>query len=204
MSITLIIIIATVAASFYAWNDANIMYKWMLEPYTMKRKNEYQRFITSGFIHADYLHLGLNMFSLFSFGEVAESIFEQVLGPNGKYAFLAFYLIALVASDLPVFFKHKDNYNYRALGASGAVSSVIFLVILFFPTSEVRLYFVPMPAFIMGVLYIGYSYWMSKNQYDNISHEAHLYGALFGLATGILIYPAVLLRFVEQISELTR
>ncbi len=202
MSITLIIIIVTVAASFYAWNNADIMYRWMLEPYTMKRKNEYHRFLTSGFIHADYLHLGLNMFSLFSFGEVAESIFEQIFGPIGKFAFLVFYLVALVASDLPVFFKQKDNYNYRALGASGAVSSVIFLVILFFPTSEVRLYFIPMPAVVMGVLYMGYSYWMSKNQYDNISHDAHLFGALFGLIAGVIIFPRVLINFVEQISSL--
>ncbi|MBX9852885.1 MAG: rhomboid family intramembrane serine protease [Cytophagaceae bacterium] len=196
MTITLIIIIATVGASFYAWSKPEIYEKWMMIPYRVKRNKEFYRFLTSGFIHSGYVHLGFNMMSFYFFAKYV----ELALGP---IAFVCMYLMAIVVSDIPTYLKQQNNYGYRSLGASGGVSAIIFSSIIMNPLSEIYLFLIPIPisGFIFGILYLIYSYYQAKNSQDNIGHEAHFYGAVFGVVFTIIIYPQTLILFFERISN---
>jgi membrane associated rhomboid family serine protease len=196
-NITLIVIIITCAASFYAWNKPEIYGKWMMNPYRVNHHNEYYRFVTSGFIHADYMHLFFNMYSLYLFGRLIESY----LGPLN---FVLLYLAGIIVSDLPTYFKYRKSSHYNSLGASGGVSSVIFSSILLNPLGELGLIFLPglaIPGFIFGLLYLFYCYYMAKRGKDNINHDAHFYGALFGVIYTAIIFPESLSLFVEQVSN---
>lgn len=200
LSITLIIIIVTVAISLAAFNNANIFQKGLMNPYMVFRKNEYYRLISSGFLHGSYIHLGFNMFTLYFFGRVVEQVFGQVLGDQSVLIFVLFYLSAIVISDLPTAFKNKSNPGYNSLGASGAVSAMVFASILYFPLDKICLYgFICIPGFILGFLYVIYSYFQGKNMSDNINHEAHLYGAIYGVIFALIIYPPAGLSFIDQI-----
>jgi membrane associated rhomboid family serine protease len=200
MSITIIIIIVTVIASFYAWNNPSVQQKWMMNPYDIAQRNEYWRFITSGFIHSDYTHLFFNMLTLYFFGEIVEHIYYAYFGEIGNILFVALYLSGIVASDIPTYLKHRKNPHYNSLGASGGVSAVVFSGILFNPIQPLCLYFaICMPGFIFGTLYMLYSYFQAKRGGDYINHDAHLYGAFFGIGFSILIMPGVLMTFFHQV-----
>ncbi len=203
MSITLIIIIITVLASLYAWNNAAVMQKWMLNPYAVKRNNEYFRFITSGLIHQDYLHLFFNMLALYSFGSVVEQQFAYEFPEAGGLLFAALYILGVVASDIPTYLKHQDQAYYNSLGASGGVSSIVFAGILLYPLMEMGLLLIPirLPGFIFGGLYMFYSYYQAQRGGDFINHDAHLYGAVFGLVFTAIAIPASMPGFVEQIGN---
>ncbi|CAN5335961.1 rhomboid family intramembrane serine protease [soil metagenome] len=201
MSITFIIIAITVAVTVYTWNQPELQYKLMLNPYSISKKNEYFRFITSGFIHQDFIHLGFNMFTFYFFGQAIEYIYSNFFGELGPFLFVALYLVGIVVSDLPTYLKHKENPGYNSLGASGGVSAVVFSSILFYPLNEICFYgLLCFPGFILGALYIIYSIYMGKKSMNNINHDAHLYGALFGIAFSILIRPAVFVTFLEQVA----
>ena len=182
MSITLILLIMTGLISYQAFSNPDMRAKLIFHPATVKSSGEYYRFLTSGFIHGDWGHLFINMFVLYQFGEIAEkSIFPLLFGASmGKFVYLVFYLAAIVLSSLPTFFRHQDNYGYAALGASGATSALVFVYILFDPWQW--FVFPPLPAIILGVGFLFYSSYMDKRGTDNIGHNAHLWGALFGLA----------------------
>jgi membrane associated rhomboid family serine protease len=198
-NLTTILIIANVAASFYAWNKPAVMSNWLMNPYSINRKNEYYRFITSGFIHADYMHLFFNMFTLYSFGAYLESAFKYQYGQQtGGILYLILFLVGIIVSDLPSYFKHKDNYNYNSLGASGGVSSIIFACIMLNPWMEMAIYTIPIRGIFFAVLYTAYSIWMGKKGYDNINHSAHLFGALFGVIYMAVAYPDALSGFINQ------
>lgn len=198
---TFIIIIITVAVSFWAFNNAQVFQKTLMNPFMVVNKHEYWRMITSGFIHGSYVHLGFNMFTFYFFGRLVERVFFEMMGESGTVVFVAFYLSALVISDLPTLFKQKNNIGYNSLGASGAVSAMVFTSILYFPLNKIYLFgIIGIPGFILGVLYIFYSYYQGKNMSDNINHEAHLYGALYGLIFGVVIYPSSFLNFFQEIS----
>ncbi len=203
ISITLIIVLITVAASFYAWNNPSIQARWMMNPYGIDKRNQYYRFLTSGFIHADMMHLGFNMFTFFFFGGLIEKIFTIYFGATlGGIYFVMLYVLGIIISDIPSFLKNRNNYQYNALGASGGVSSVIFACILFNPLSPICLYGIfCLPGFVIGVLYLVYSATMSRGQGDNINHDAHLYGALFGILFSIAIMPQVVPSFFRQLGE---
>jgi membrane associated rhomboid family serine protease len=202
LSITLIIIIITVAASFYAWNNQTIFQKWILNPYTVHRRKEYHRLITSGFIHNDYMHLLFNMLALYFFGELVEKTYIYAFGNLGIVLYIALYIVGIIASDLPTYLKHKNHAYYNSLGASGGVSAVVFSSILFYPTEKICVYFVfCLSSFIFGGLYILYSYLQAKKGGDYINHDAHLYGAVFGIVFSILIMPSVIISFFEQVSN---
>src|SRR5690606_26897500 len=126
MSITIILIIITVIASFYAWSNPTIQEKWIFSPYQVSKKNEYYRFITSGFIHADQMHLLFNMFTLYFFGELIEVVYQHYFGDLGLVLFVVLFLAGIVISDIKTFVKHNNSPHYRALGASGGVSAVVF------------------------------------------------------------------------------
>lgn len=200
LSITLIIVIVTAAISLVAFNNANIFQKGLMNPYMVFRKNQYYRLITSGFLHGSYVHLGFNMFTLYFFGNAIERVFQQILGDQATVVFLLFYVSAIVISDLPVAFKNKNNPGYNSLGASGAVSAVVFASILYFPLNKIYLFaIIGIPGFILGIIYVIYSYYQGKNMSDNINHEAHLYGAIYGAIFALVIYPQAGPNFIDQI-----
>lgn len=204
MSVTLILVIATVAATLYGWNNANLQYKWIFNPYAVARNNEYFRFITSGFIHSNWMHLIFNMFMLYAFGRHVEVLFQRVHGELGMFFFLLLYIVGIVISDIPTFLRHKDHPHYNSLGASGGVSSILFSFILFLPIESLCLYgLLCLPGVIWGALYLGYSYYMSQRGGDNINHDAHLYGALFGIIFTIIIYPSVIQSFLSDIRSMS-
>lgn len=184
MSITVIIIIITVLISISAFSNAKIMNDLIFYPPAVTNNNQYYRFITCGFIHADYAHLIFNMFSFYMFGEFVEDGFNVIFGNTGKILYLLLYALALIVSLLPTYFKNKNNQYYRSLGASGAVSAVIFAGIMLKPDLRMGLIFLPImiPGFVFGPLYLLVSAWLDKKGNDNINHSAHIWGALFGVA----------------------
>lgn len=200
-SFTLAIIIITAAVSMYAMNQREVLPKLMMNPYLVMQRSQYYRLLTSGFIHADFAHLFFNMFSLYFFGTNLEYIFNVIFGNLGPVYFIALYVLGILVSDMPTLFKHRNNPGYNSLGASGAVSSVIFATILFDPLADLLIYFVPVKAFIFAAIYLIYSYISARRSRDGINHDAHLYGALFGILFCIVLYPASLRIFIEQISQ---
>ncbi len=185
--ITIALIIINVIVSLIALNNQDVLSKALMWPYGVKKYNQFYRFISSGFIHADYMHLFFNMFTLFFFGRVVELYFS-LYGLGGNIAYLALYFLGLIASDLPTYFKQKDNYNYHSLGASGAVSAVVFAAVVFNPWGALYIYgALKISAFLYAVLYIVYCVMMSRRGGDNINHDAHLWGALFGLGFTIAL-----------------
>ncbi|MEM8966025.1 MAG: rhomboid family intramembrane serine protease [Bacteroidota bacterium] len=202
LSITTILIIITVAASLYAWNKPDLLQRWMFNPYAVRSRREYHRFITSGFIHQDYLHLFFNMFTLYFFGTIIEQVYGVIFGDLGGVLYVAMYLIAIVVADFSTYTKHKNHPNYNSLGASGGVAAIVFSAILYDPTNDILLFaIIPIPGFMLGIFFLIYSYQRSKQTRDRINHDAHLWGALFGVAFTILLNPAVVPRFIQEISN---
>ena len=201
MSVTLIIIIFTCIISIQAFSRMDIFEKLKHHPYTELRQKEYYRWLTSGFLHADYVHLGINMFVLWQFGTVVEREYQVEFGSNvGMFLFLLMYLSAIVFADLPTFRKHQNDPMYAAVGASGAVSAVLFTYILYYPWAQLSLYgIIPFRAIVGGVAYLIYEQWASSNAKDNIGHDAHFAGAIYGMLFTVLLKPSVYNDFVDQI-----
>ena len=195
VSHTLIIIVITAIVSLVALSNRTVMNRLIMWPPAMQR-GQYDRFITYGFVHADGTHLLFNMFTLFFFGRAIENFYRPYFGGLG---FVLFYLAALVVSMLPSYLKHKDDPNYLSLGASGAVSAVLFAYILFAPWNLIFVFFIPVPAIIYAALYTAYSVYAAKRGQDNINHSAHLWGAAFGVIATIAIEPALIQRFIAKL-----
>jgi membrane associated rhomboid family serine protease len=202
-SITVILIVITVGASLYAWNKPEVLQKWIFNPYAVYTRREYWRFVTSGFIHQDYMHLFFNMFTLYFFGSVIEQYYTYLSGPTtGVILYVGMYLLAIVVSDITTYVKHRHEPSYNSLGASGGVAAVVFSAIMFDPTSNIYIFaLIPIPGFILGVLFIIYSYQRSRQMRDRINHDAHLFGAVFGVAFTIIIEPNVVGHFINEISN---
>ena len=200
LSITLIIIIATALVSYQAFNKPEIFYKLLHNPYSVIHRKEYSRIITHGFIHGSWPHLIFNMYVLWMFGGLVEDIFGSQY-KLGKIYFLFIYFGGMAFATFPSLKKHKDNANYNSVGASGAVSAIVFSAVLMNPLMEMGLLLIPfmIPAFIFGPLYLLAEYYMDKKNTSNIAHDAHLYGALFGLIATILIDYKILINFIEQV-----
>ncbi len=204
LSITLIIVIITGLISYQAFERSDIRSRLLFVPDLINRLGQYDRFLTHGFIHADWIHLLLNLFVLYSFGQNAEYYFQaafgQVLGPI-LYLFL--YLSGIVVSSLPSYIKQKDNRFYSALGASGAVSSVVFLNIFFDPWSMIYIYgIIPIPIILGGVLYLWYSDYMGKKGTDLIGHDAHFYGAIWGFTFTVTIAAILNFSLISRFLEM--
>ncbi len=174
----------------------------MFIPYAIKEEGQLYRFVSSGFIHANWMHLGINMFVLYSFGQLIEQVFGIYFGTMGNVAYIGLYILGIIAAGIPSYLKHQNHSHYRALGASGAVAAVLYSFILILPVETLQLYFaIPVPAIIFGVLYIGYEYYASKKMTsDGIGHDAHLYGAIFGFLFTMALRPSLITRFIEQIT----
>jgi membrane associated rhomboid family serine protease len=208
ISITLIIIITTVIVSVIAFNNQQVMDNLIFYPPAVTEKKQYYRFITCGFIHADVAHLAFNMISFYLFSSaLVEPAFIGFFGDYGRAALLLMYVLALIVCLLPTYMKNKDNEKYRSLGASGAVSAVVFAGILISPLSQLGFFIIPpvIPGFIFGPLYLILSAYLERRGGDNINHSAHIWGALFGVAFLIIatrVYSNIDIwtQFVDQVK----
>jgi membrane associated rhomboid family serine protease len=202
MSLVLIIIGITVLISFSVENKPDQKDKMLFVPNLIKHNGEYHRMISSIFIHADLNHLVFNMLSLYFLGNLFEQQMIQIYGVQlGSVNFLLLYLLGGVASEIYPFIRHQDDPYYRSLGASGAVSAVVFAAIFWNPTMNLYLFFipVPIPAYIFGPIYLAFEYFAMKKGTTNIAHDAHIGGALFGIFFVLLLNPNKGLEFFEAI-----
>lgn len=198
MAITLIIIAITCIVSYMAFNNSRLMNDLILWPPAITRQREYHRLVTYGVVHADFGHLLFNMFTLYFFGRAMEPFFTDQLGALG---FVLFYIGGLVASILPTYLKNRDNPNYRSLGASGAVSAVLFAYILLAPWQQIIVLVIPMPAIVYAVLYTAYSIYMDRRGEGNINHSAHLWGAAYGVLFTILVDHRIVAHFLFALAH---
>lgn len=205
--ITIIIIIATVITSVYLMNDKAGKHKLCFYAYDVSRKGEYYRFLSHGFIHADYIHLGVNMYVLFLFGQQVEYAFAIKFGALSNLMYLLLYFASMAAACVYSYFQYKDSPLYRSLGASGAVSAVMMVFVLFYPLQPLGLLFLPgidFYAIVFGILYLLYSSYSAKNSNDNVEHNAHLYGAIFGVVFTLVLDYTIALDFFGQIMSLVQ
>ena len=201
---TLVIILVTAIISVIAFYNEEILSRLMLNPYQVIQKKEWYRMITHGFLHADWTHLIINMIVLYSFGSNVEQWFSQLSlsgylqSPALAYSLL--YFGGIIISSLITLVRHRNNRWYNSVGASGAVSAVIFTSIFFSPLD--RLYFfavLPIPGIVFAVIYLVYSSYMSRRNRDNINHDAHFLGAVYGFAFPILIDFDLLGHFIDSL-----
>ena len=201
---TILLIIITSAISIMAFNNREIFDKLQLNPYSVYHKKQWYRVISHGFLHADWAHLFVNMFVLFFFGRSVENEFER-LAINGTikspvFSFVLLYFASMVFATVTSIAKQKDNIWYNSVGASGAVSAILFTHIFFQPLAKLYFYAViPIPGIIFGVLYLGYSHYMSRRGNDNINHDAHFIGAVFGFLFPLLLEPKLINVFLGQL-----
>jgi membrane associated rhomboid family serine protease len=197
--VTLLIIAMTALVSWLAFNNRKVLDRLILWPPAVDRGNQYWRLLTYGFLHADFAHLLFNMVTLFFFGRLIEQVMVQLTG--SVLTFPLFYLAALLVSILPSYLKNQRNPAYFSLGASGAVSAVLFAFILISPWSLIFVFFLPVPAIVYGVFYVGYSIWMDRRGGDRINHSAHLAGAAFGVLFMVAMEPAIIEIFLERLQR---
>jgi membrane associated rhomboid family serine protease len=198
VSSTFIIIAITCVVSVIAFNNPDLMRRLILWPPAVERDRQYYRLISYGLVHADPGHLLLNMITLYFFGQAMEGVYEGYLGPAGFYGF---YVGGLIVSILPTYLRNRGNSGYRSLGASGAVSAVLFAFILVRPWATINVYFVPMPAILFAVLYVGYTFYMERRAADNINHSAHLWGAAYGVVFTLIMEPRLLGNFLQAVAH---
>jgi len=202
MVLTYIIIFITVAVSTIAMNHEELFSRFRFNAYDVKHSNHWYRFFTYGFLHAGYIHLFINMLVLYSFGVIVESYFKLYFPGKAAFYFVFLYIGGLILSIIPAYGKHKNDVFYNAVGASGAVAAVVFSSIILYPTGKIFLFFipVPIPAPVFGIFYVAYEYYMAKNGRDNIGHDAHLWGAIFGVIYTLALKPSLLAIFLQQLG----
>lgn len=199
VSSTIVIIAITCLVSFIAFGNPKLMGALIFWPPAVTRDHDYSRFIGYGLVHGDGQHLLFNMVTLYFFGRTMEAVINARLGP---YGFAFFYTLGLIVSILPTYFQHRNDAEYRSLGASGAVSAVLFAFILFQPWAMIYVFFaIPIPAILYAVLYVGYTIWANHRGGDRINHSAHLWGAAYGVAFVLVMKPEVLSLFAERLMH---
>ncbi|MFZ5942344.1 MAG: rhomboid family intramembrane serine protease [Bacteroidota bacterium] len=203
---TLLIVIFTSVVSLVAFRWKHLLELFDLSAYRTVHHREYYRSLTHAFLHADYVHLIVNMLVLYSFGTGIEGIFDQLehqgVIHSSALSFSLLYFSAIIVSSASTIIKYRDDAGYSAVGASGAVSAVVFTHIFFSPLQKIYFYAVlPVPGIIFGVLYLVYSTFMGRRKQDNINHDAHLWGALFGLIYPLLLDPGLLRLFIENLTH---
>lgn len=198
---TLYIIIITGLVSIAAFQNRSLMAKLMFNAYLVKHSNEWFRVVTHAFVHSGWMHLFVNMWVLWIFGGMVEDQFVLNKGLMGKAGFLALYLGGILFATLPSYGRHQDNFNYNAVGASGAVAAVLFSAIYFSPTMDLYLMFIPIPipAIIFGIGYLVLEWYLDKKSNDNIAHDAHFWGAAFGFVFSVLMIPSQFQYFIDAI-----
>ncbi|MEI7663718.1 MAG: rhomboid family intramembrane serine protease [Bacteroidota bacterium] len=202
MNITLVIIAVTAIISVFALNNPDLFAKLKFNAYDARHSNHWYRFFTYGFLHAGYVHLLINMVVLYSFGGIVESYFKVYFPGKASFYYILLYTGGLILSIIPAFGKHKNDVFYNAVGASGAVAAVLFASIILYPTGKIFFFFipVPIPAPLFGVFYVGYEYYMARRGQDNIGHDAHLWGAIFGVIFTLALKPGLFMLFLQQMG----
>lgn len=200
---TYIIIAFTAIISIIAFNNSEIFSKFQFNAYQIYHRKEWHRLLTHGFLHANWTHLIVNMLALFLLGPAVERYFNELMRIGiikyHRLIFLLFYLLAIILSSLISLYKQKNNAWYNSVGASGAVSAIIFIYIFFNPWKMLYIYgILPVPGIILGALYLIYSQYMSKRNVDNINHDAHFIGAVFGFIFPILLDFRLLSNFIAE------
>ena len=197
---TTFFIIITIIVSAIAFQNHTLYRKLIFNPYTINSQKQWYRFFSSGLIHADLIHLAINMLVLYSFGGIVEYYYLDAFGERAGLYFFILYVSSLMMSLIPTYNSHKLNPSYNGLGASGAVSAVVFSLILFNPMHRLCLYgFICLPGIIFGALYLVYCIYMGKRGGDNINHSAHMWGAIYGFSFTFLLKPALLMDFFEKL-----
>lgn len=186
--------------TYVAWKRPELHSKLMLNPYLTIKQKEYWRLLTSGFVHNSPIHLFLNLFTLYFFGIAIEKILTFYYGELGVILYLILFLTAVIVANIPTMIKHKNSPGYNSLGASGGVSALVLAFILFDPIRDLCLYaIVCLPGYILGAIFIAYSIIMGKRGRDNINHDAHLWGAIYGLIFIIILRPSTIESFLNAI-----
>jgi membrane associated rhomboid family serine protease len=200
---TIILIVITVAVSYAAFKSPKLMDQLQFNASKIVHKKEYHRLITHAFIHANWEHLFVNMIVLFSFGSAIEVYFKDNFGNNAILNYVLLYFGGILASNIYALIKHRNNYFYNSVGASGAVSAVLFAAIFFDPWNMIYFFgILPIPGIVFAALYLVYSYQMSTKQKDNVAHDAHFLGALFGFIFPILLNPQLFETFLDKLFRL--
>ncbi|MDQ3073928.1 MAG: rhomboid family intramembrane serine protease [Bacteroidota bacterium] len=201
--VTTVLLGLILVASLAAFNDESLKRRWMLHPYGIVNGGRSFTIFTSAFIHNDTMHLLFNGLALYFFGPTL----ERVVGP---LSYVLIYLAGILFSDLTTIVRHRDDPRYYALGASGVISAVILAFVMLFPMAMIGVFFMPpMPGWLFGLLYIGFSMYASRKQYDNVAHEVHLWGALIGVVMVLLLWmlnffefePGVITFFKDMMPE---
>jgi membrane associated rhomboid family serine protease len=202
LNVTTIIIFITVIISVISLNNGEIFSKLKFNAYDVKHSNHWYRFFTYGFVHAGYLHLFINMLVLYSFGRIVEANFKFHFPEKALLYYILLYIGGLLLSIIPSFGKHKNDVFYNAVGASGAVSAIVFSSILLYPAGKIFFFMIPIgiPSPIFGILYLVYEATMARRAKDNIGHDAHFWGAVFGLIFTIALKPALVPLFFQQLG----
>lgn len=200
---TIILIVITVAVSYAAFNSPKLMDQLQFNASKIVHKHEYHRLVTHAFIHANWEHLFVNMIVLFSFGQAIEEYFKYNFGNNAILDYALLYLGGILVSNIYALIKHRNNYFYNSIGASGAVSAVLFAAIFFDPWNKILFFMIlPIPGIVFAALYLVYSYQMSMKQKDNVAHDAHFLGALFGFIFPILLNYQLFESFLDKLFRL--
>jgi membrane associated rhomboid family serine protease len=206
--ITITFLVIIVVFSLYCFNDRKAMQKYLFHPYSIYRHGEHYRFLTHAFIHGDYLHLCFNCLALYSFGLTLEEGFfgnEVFFNPKlGKLYYILLFTGGIYAASLTEYYRNRRNPDYSSLGASGAISSLVFCYILISPLRLISVFFIPMQGWIFGVLLLAISFWLIRRKRtgaysDNISHESHFWGAMYGVIFISIVKPIILLHFITEV-----
>lgn len=201
LNVLTVILIGTIIVSMMAFNDSSLKEKMLYSPYDVKRNKNYARIFGHMLIHADYMHLAFNMMSLYFLGRVfldagnvqyvgVSDTLTMVFGSTkAQIHFAILYVFGGLFATIIPYIRHQDNPSYRSLGASGAVSAVIFAAILWNPAMEIHFFFIPfgIPAYIFGPLYLAFEYYQDKKGNTGIAHDAHIGGAIFGIVYVLII-----------------
>ena len=200
---TIILIVINIVVSYAAFKSPKLMEQLQFNASKIYHKKEYHRLVTHAFVHANWEHLFVNMIVLFSFGRAIEMYFKYNFGNLFIQYYFLLYFGGILASNIYALVKHRNNYFYNSVGASGAVSAVLFAAIFFDPWNSIYFFgILPIPGIIFAVLYLVYSYQMSMKQKDNVAHDAHFLGALFGFILPILINPQLFETFLDKLFRL--
>lgn len=191
----IVIFLTTIGISLYTlYKNHNLLYAWILSPRRVYYEKQYHLIITSGFLHADLMHLLFNMFTFYFFAFRLEAVI-------GTVNFLIVYFGSMILSVISTILKKKDDYGYGSLGASGAISGLVFASVLIAPNSTMMIMPIPIPipAYIFAVLYLVWSYFAAKKAQDMINHEAHFWGALAGVVLMIILIPGIIGYFISSL-----
>jgi membrane associated rhomboid family serine protease len=200
--ITYIIIGITAVVSFLAFQNVSLMEKLQFNAAQVVHRKQYYRLISHAFLHVSWTHLIVNMLVLYFFGRNVESYFGYFFGNMAEIYFVMLYIGGMLASNIWSLIKHQNDYYYNAVGASGAVSAVLFTFIFLDPWEMLYLFaIIPIPGIVFGVGYLIYSYQMGKRKSDNVAHDAHFLGAVFGFVFPIILKPDLFRRFIELLPN---